>query len=151
MVRHAARLAKLRLATVSSRATQGRPVDGTAKLFAWHDSSRLAISIEQALAVTRGEPKSPGGTLQIKGLAGRRALVVQVTPLPAPAFSPWGAIENGAHILVQIVDPQASIDAQSERLRLLVGLIAAETRVAALLGGGLSFAEDAPGQRPHKM
>ena len=43
--------------------------------------------------------------------------------------------------MVQIVDPQASIDAQAERLRLLVGLTAAETRVAALLGSGLGLAE----------
>jgi len=107
------------------------------------DSTRLAISIKQALAVTRGEPKSLGGTLQIERPSGRRALLVQVTPLPAPAFSPWGAVDNGARILVQIVDPQASIDARAERLRLLVGLTTSETRVAALLGGGLSFAETA--------
>jgi DNA-binding CsgD family transcriptional regulator len=70
-------------------------------------------------------------------------LLVQVTPLPAPAFSPWAAVDGGARVLVQIVDPQASIDDQAERLRLLVGLTAAETRVAALLGSGLGLTEAA--------
>ena len=46
-------------------------------------------------------------------------------------------------VMVQIVDPQASTEAQAEHLRLLVGLSAAETRVAALLGGGLGLPETA--------
>jgi DNA-binding CsgD family transcriptional regulator len=107
------------------------------------DASRLATSIKQALAVARGEPQSLGGTLQIRRSSGRRALLVQVTPLPAPAFSPWSAIDGGARVIVQVVDPQASMHAQAERLRLLAGLTAAETRVAALLGNGFSFAETA--------
>ena len=105
------------------------------------DAARLATSIKQALAVTRGEAQSLGGLLQIKRPSGRRALLVQVSPLPAPAFSPWSAIDGGARVIVQIVDPQASFHAQAERLRQLVGLTAAETRVAALLGGGLGLAD----------
>jgi hypothetical protein len=89
------------------------------------DSSRLAASIKQALAVARGEPLSLEGTLQIKRPSGRRPLVVQVTPLPAPAFSPWAAIDGGARVMIQIVDPQASLQAQAEKLRLLAGLTAA--------------------------
>jgi DNA-binding CsgD family transcriptional regulator len=107
------------------------------------DSSRLTTSIKQALAVARGEPHILGGTLQIQRPSGRRALLVQVTPLPAPAFAPWGPIDGGARVMVQIVDPQASIEAQAERLRLLVGLTVAETRVAALLGSGLGLTETA--------
>lgn len=103
------------------------------------DSSALATSIKQALAVARGEPQRLGGMLQIRRPSGRRALLVQVTPLPAPAFSPWSAIDGGARVIVQIVDPQASIESQAERLRMLVGLTAAETRVAALLGSGLGL------------
>jgi DNA-binding CsgD family transcriptional regulator len=45
--------------------------------------------------------------------------------------------------MVQIVDPQASTETQAEHLRLLVGLSTAETRVAALLGGGLGLPETA--------
>lgn len=107
------------------------------------DSSRLAASIKQALAVTRGEPQRLGGTLQIKRPSGRHALLVQVTPLPAPAFSSWSAIDDGARVIVQIVDPHASVHAQAERLGSLVGLTAAEIRVAALLGNGLGLTETA--------
>jgi len=42
-----------------------------------------------------------------------------------------------------VCDPQASIHAQAERLGLLVGLTAAETRVAALLGSGVGLTEAA--------
>jgi DNA-binding CsgD family transcriptional regulator/PAS domain-containing protein len=110
------------------------------------DSMRLAASIKQALAVAaaHGEPQQQlDPMLQIKRPSGRRALLVQVMPLPAPSFSPWCAVDGGARILVQIVDPQASADAQAERLRLPMGLTAAETRVAALLGSGLGLTEAA--------
>lgn len=107
------------------------------------DSWRLATSIKEALAVAHGEPQKLNGTLQIKRSSGRRHLLVQVTPLPVPSISPWSAIDGGARVMVQIVDPQASIEAQAERLRLLFGLTAAETRVAALLGSGLGLTETA--------
>lgn len=100
------------------------------------ESRRLAASINQALAVARGEPQPLDHPLQIQRPSGRHALLVQVTPLPVPSFSPWDAIDGGARVIVQIVDPQASIQAQAEQLRLLLGLTGAETRVAALLGTG---------------
>ncbi|WP_035724332.1 helix-turn-helix transcriptional regulator [Bradyrhizobium sp. ARR65] len=106
-------------------------------------SAALASSIKQALAVARGEPQNLAGILQIKRPSGRSALLVQVTPLPAPALAPWSAIDGSARVMVQIVDPQASIHAQAERLRVLVGLTPAETRVAALLGSGLGLTETA--------
>lgn len=83
------------------------------------------------------------GMLQIKRPSGRCSLLVQVMPLPVPSFSPWCAVDGGARVLVRIIDPQASVDAQAERLRLLVGLTAAETRVAALLSSGLGLTETA--------
>lgn len=107
------------------------------------DAMRLVASIKQALAVTRGEPRSMDGILQIKRPSGRCSLLMQVMPLPVPSFSPWCAVDGGARVLVRIIDPQASIDAQAERLRLLVGLTAAETRVAALLSSGLGVTETA--------
>jgi len=107
------------------------------------DSSRLATCIKHALAVARGKPQDLGEALQINRPSGRRALLVQVTPLPAPAFSPWNAIDTGARVMVQIVDPQAAVNAQAGQLQLVVGLTAAETRVAALLGSGLGLTEAA--------
>lgn len=103
------------------------------------DALRLAAGIRQALAVARGEERILDDTLQIKDPAGRRTLLVQMTPLPPPAFAPWTAIDGGARVMVQIVDPRASIDTQAERLRRLAGLTAAETRVAALLASGLGL------------
>jgi DNA-binding CsgD family transcriptional regulator len=107
------------------------------------DSSRLATNIKQALAVARGDGQNLEGMLQIKRPSGRRALLVQVTPLPALSVAPWAAIDGGARVMVHIVDPQASTDAQAERMRLLVGLTTAETRVAALLGSGMGLTETA--------
>lgn len=112
------------------------------------DSLAFATSVRQALAVARGEPRSLGGTLQISRPSGRPALLVQVTPLPAPTCSPlawssWSMIDGGARVVVQIVDPQAPVEAQAERLGSMMGLTAAETRVAALLASGLGFAETA--------
>lgn len=108
------------------------------------NASRLAACIRQALASARGErPALLDDTLQVSRPSGRRALLVRVTPLPPPAFLPWSTIDGGARAMVQIVDPQAPIDAQAERLRRLVGLTAAETRVAALLGSGLGLTEAA--------
>lgn len=107
------------------------------------DSSRLASRIKEALAVARGEPQSLEGALQIKRSSGRRALLVQVTALPPSAFSPWAAVDSGARVMIQIVDPEASVDAKAEQLRSMVGLTAAETRVAALLGSGLALTETA--------
>jgi DNA-binding CsgD family transcriptional regulator len=103
------------------------------------DAARLAASIGRALAVARGEPHRLDPPLQIKRPSGRHALLVQVSPLPAPSFSPWDAVDIGARVIVQVVDPQASIQAQAEQLRLLVGLTIAEMRVAAVLGSGLGF------------
>lgn len=103
------------------------------------ESRRLAACVKQALAVARGEPHRLNPPLQIGRPSGHSALLVQMMPLPAPSFSPWDAIDSGARIIVQIVDPQASTQAQAEQLRLLVGLTGAEARVAALLGAGLGF------------
>jgi len=101
------------------------------------ESRRLTASIKQALAVARGEPQRLDHPLQVSRPSGRPALLVQVVPLPAPSFSPWDTIDSGARVIVQVVDPQASIQAQAEQLRLLVGLTSAEARVAAFLGTGL--------------
>jgi DNA-binding CsgD family transcriptional regulator len=107
------------------------------------DSLRFAARLKQALAVARGEGSSLEGLMQIERPSGRRALLVRMTPLPPPTLSPWNTFDATARVMVQIVDPQASTEAQAEHLRLLVGLSAAETRVAALLGGGLGLPETA--------
>ncbi|HVV41817.1 MAG TPA: helix-turn-helix transcriptional regulator [Nitrobacter sp.] len=107
------------------------------------DSARFAASLKQAIAVTRGEEQTLEGLMQIERPSGRRPLLVRMTPLMPQTLSPWNAFDATARVMVQIVDPQASTEAQAEHLRLLVGLSAAETRVAALLGSGLGLPETA--------
>jgi DNA-binding CsgD family transcriptional regulator len=90
------------------------------------------------LDVARGEMQVLGGTLQIARPSGLPPFQVLLTPLPPASFSLWEAVAGGARVMVQVVDLQASPDAQAEQLRAMVGLTAAETRVAALVAGGLS-------------
>jgi DNA-binding CsgD family transcriptional regulator len=104
------------------------------------ESARLAHNIRQALAVARGEDRGLDGAVQITRPSGLPSLQLLVTPLPPASFSLWDAASGNARVMVQVVDLQASPDAQAERLRIMVGLTAAETRVAALVGGGLSIA-----------
>jgi DNA-binding CsgD family transcriptional regulator len=104
------------------------------------ESLALSRNIRQALAVARGEDQGLEGALQITRPSGLPPLQVLITPLPPASFSLWEAVNGAARVMVQVVDLQASPDAQAERLRIMVGLTAAETRVAALIVGGLSVA-----------
>jgi DNA-binding CsgD family transcriptional regulator len=94
----------------------------------------LTSAIAQALAVARGEECDFRGPLSITRQSGRPPLVALVTPLPPPAFSLWEAVDGGARVLVQIVDPDEPVTTQAEALRSIAGLTAAEARVAAHVG-----------------
>lgn len=107
------------------------------------EARRLSAAIAGALAVARGEDGRLGGALMVTRPSGRPPLLLLVTPLPPPAFSLWEAADGGARALVRIADPHASADAQAEALRMAAGLTAAEARVAALIGGGMSAPEAA--------
>jgi DNA-binding CsgD family transcriptional regulator len=102
------------------------------------DSMRLSHDVKRALAVARGEEQRLNGALQISRPSGLLPFQVVITPLPPASFSLWEAVNGGARVMVQMVDQHASPDAQAERLRSMVGLTAAEARVAALIAGGLS-------------
>jgi len=104
------------------------------------DTLRLARSIRQALHVARGEDYGLDGTLQISRPSGLLPFHVLMTPLPPTALSLWDAVSGGARVMVQVVDPHASPNAQAERLQALVGLTTSETRVAALIAGGFNIA-----------
>ena len=103
------------------------------------EASRLSANIKRALAVADGETHALEGALLITRPSGLPQLQVLMMPLPLSSFSPWDAVSGRARVMVQIVDLQASADAQAERLRVLAGLTAAETRVSALIAGGLSI------------
>jgi DNA-binding CsgD family transcriptional regulator len=104
------------------------------------DTLRLARSIKQALDVARGEDHGLDGTLQISRPSGLLPFHVLLTPLPPTALSLWDAVSGGARVMIQVVDPHASPNAQAERLQALVGLTIGETRVAALIAGGFNIA-----------
>jgi DNA-binding CsgD family transcriptional regulator len=103
----------------------------------------LASRIAAALSVARGEDCGLGGALRVSRPSGRPALIVVVTPLPPASFSLWEALDGGARALVQIIDACAPVLAQADRLKQAVGLTAAEARVAALVGVGMSTTETA--------
>jgi len=107
------------------------------------EASMLSACITQALAISRGEDQGLNGSLRITRPSGRPPLLLLVTPLPPPSFSLWEALDGGARAMVQIVDLHAPAHAQAESLRMAAGLSAAEARVAALIGGGLSISEAA--------
>jgi DNA-binding CsgD family transcriptional regulator len=107
------------------------------------EARMLSARVAQALAITRGEDRALDGSLQITRPSGRPPLVVLITPLPPPAFSLWEAVDGGARAMVQIVDLHAPASAQAESLKIAAGLTAAEARVAALIGGGMSALEAA--------
>ena len=94
----------------------------------------LTSAIAQALAIARGEDCDFRGPPRISRQSGRQPLLALVTPLPPRAFTLWEAFDGGARVLVQIVDPDEPVTAQAEVIRSLVGLTAAEARVAAHVG-----------------
>jgi DNA-binding CsgD family transcriptional regulator len=102
-------------------------------------SLRLSANIKRALAVAAGENRELDAALLVPRPSGLPPLQVLMMPLPPASFSLWDTLSSGARVMVQIVDLQASSDAQADRLRRLVGLTAAEARVAALVAGGLSI------------
>jgi DNA-binding CsgD family transcriptional regulator len=107
------------------------------------ETRRLTQFVGRALAAARGEEQGLDAALHITRPSGRPPFLLLLTPLPPPSFSLWEAVDGGARVLVQIVDLHASASAQAERLQTAAGLTPAETRVAALVGGGLSAPEAA--------
>jgi DNA-binding CsgD family transcriptional regulator len=107
------------------------------------EAQLLTRRVAQALRAAEGLDGGLGGSLRITRGSGRPPLVLLVTPLPPPAFTLWEAVDGGTRAMVQIVDVNAPAQSQAEILRGAAGLTAAETRVAALIGGGFSAPEAA--------
>jgi DNA-binding CsgD family transcriptional regulator len=107
------------------------------------EARRLSARLGQAVAVAHGDDPGFSGTLRISRLSGRPPLLVLITPLPPSSFSLFEAVDGGARAMVQLVDAHRPAHAQAESLRLAAGLTAAEARVAALIGGGITTLEAA--------
>lgn len=108
------------------------------------DEARLlSAAVAAAVVVAHGEERPLAGPMRVTRPSGRPPLLVLTTPLPAPAFSLWEAVDGGARALVQIIDLETPVAAQAEALRAAVGLTVAEARVAAQIAAGASAVEAA--------
>ena len=104
-------------------------------------SASLTLAIRQALATARGSDSLFDGVLPVSRRSGLPPYLVMVTPLAPATLSLWDTVDNGARVLVQIVDPAAKTARQAQHLGRMFGLTEAETRVAAMIGSGLTQPE----------
>lgn len=119
--------------------TRGGDLRLTAALPAEAAAMRRALG--EALSVANGEDGALGAPLRLTRPSGRAPLLIIPVPLPPPAFAIWELVE-AARAMVIVIDPEAgSLPAKS--VQAAFGLTAAEARVAALVGGGLSGPESA--------
>ena len=91
----------------------------------------------QALHVAQGSDDLLGEPLRLTRPSGAAPLLVVPVPLPPPAFSLW-ELTDTARLLVLVIDPGARNRAAATALQTAFGLTTAETRVATLIGSGLS-------------
>jgi DNA-binding CsgD family transcriptional regulator len=96
----------------------------------------LSRAVQAALSVAAGKDDRLVPPLRLTRSSGRAPMIVLLAPLPPPAFELWH-IMGAARVLVLIIDPKAP-PRGAGALRAIFGLTAAEARVAALVGSGLS-------------
>ncbi|WP_245425759.1 helix-turn-helix transcriptional regulator [Rhizobium sp. J15] len=104
-------------------------------------SIRLTNAIRQALLIANGEDTPFEGVLSISRPSGLPPYLMMITPLAPAAVSIWDAVDSGARLLIHIVDPEAKARRQAQQLQRIFGLTEAETRVAALIGSGMTLPE----------
>lgn len=114
-------------------------VDGSLSLTASLPRERqaLAKAVAVALSVAEGQDAILGDPLRLSRPSGGAPLLVLIVPLPPPAFVLW-QLTGVARALVLIVAPELIPSATTDTLRSLFGLTAAEARVAALVGKGMT-------------
>jgi DNA-binding CsgD family transcriptional regulator len=100
------------------------------------ETAALSRALALALSVAAGTDTELGGPLRLSRPSGAAPLLVLPVPLPPPAFALWEMLEQ-ARLLVLIVDPSAQ-SRPTTAIQTTFGLTAAEARVAALIGSGLS-------------
>lgn len=102
------------------------------------ERAALVAAIKRSVQVARGFDAERTGPIRVNRRSGRPALVVLLTPLPAP-FHPFGlAFRQTACILVQVLGGPTLSEAHAAAFGKLYGLTEAEARVAALIGSGHS-------------
>ncbi len=116
----------------------GRP---TLRIGMLETSTRLADAIRKALSVALGGDVEFERAFPIPRPSGLPPYLVLITPLAPSLSSLWEARDSGARVLVQIVDSDAKTRSQARQLQVIFKLTDAETRVAALIGNGMSLPE----------
>jgi DNA-binding CsgD family transcriptional regulator/PAS domain-containing protein len=103
------------------------------------ETSALERALAEALSVANGDDSDSTlqGPLRLTRPSGRAPLLVLPVPLPAPAFAMW-ALSESARAMVLVIDPEAQSLEIAGAVQTAFGLTAAEARIAALIGGGLS-------------
>ncbi|MBY5393276.1 helix-turn-helix transcriptional regulator [Rhizobium leguminosarum] len=102
-------------------------------------SSRMTTAIRQALTVAEGGDTPFTGAFPIIRPSGLPPYLATITPLAPSSSAAWDATDSRARVLLQIVDTEARARLQARRLRTMFDLTEAETRVATLIGGGMSL------------
>jgi DNA-binding CsgD family transcriptional regulator len=102
-------------------------------------SSHMTTAIRQALTVAEGGDTPFTGAFPITRPSGLPPYLATVTPLAPSSSAVWDATDSRARVLLQIVDTEARARLQARRLRTMFGLTEAETRVATLIGSGMSL------------
>ena len=106
------------------------------------ETAALKRALGEALSVANGEDRALQAPLRLTQPSGRAPLLIIPVPLPPPAFAMWELVES-ARAMVIVIDPEAGSLPVVEGAQAAFGLTAAEARVAALVGGGLSGPQSA--------
>jgi DNA-binding CsgD family transcriptional regulator len=101
------------------------------------ETAALSRALAQALAVASGSGDELCEPLRLTRPSGAAPLLVLPVPLPPPAFAMWELL-GGARVMVLVIDPNAKSQAAASTMQATFGLTAAESRVAALIGSGVS-------------
>lgn len=101
------------------------------------ETAALDRVIGQALLVANGDDGALHKPLRLTRPSGRPPLLILPVPLPPPAFVMWELTES-ARAMVLVIDPEAQALSAAASVQTAFSLTAAEARVAALIGGGLS-------------
>jgi hypothetical protein len=107
------------------------------------DDRKFQAVISRAVLVAAGESGGFQDTLKLQRPSGAAPYLVTVTPMPPSSFELWNQLGSRARILVQVMRPGELGDVKENVLREIYGFTIAETRVAILIGKGLSAPEAA--------
>jgi DNA-binding CsgD family transcriptional regulator len=101
----------------------------------------LAKTLRKALMVLRRAGDAPDGAaaIRISRPSGKLPYLLTASPLVTEGSPVWQRFDVTAKALIRIVDPVADTQRKAHQLARIYGLTPTETKVAALIGDGLSL------------